>query len=44
MGRCGSGKTNLFNNLCDTSYDTGIDMASKTKEMDCSSVVNFPNN
>jgi len=33
MGKCGAGKTNLVNNLCDTNYPSGYSKESLTTEL-----------
>jgi ATPase subunit of ABC transporter with duplicated ATPase domains len=33
MGHCGNGKTYLFNNLCNTTYETGISAGTKTRDI-----------
>jgi predicted GTPase len=34
MGNCGTGKTSLFNNLCDKNYPTGFTGESQTRDID----------
>jgi tRNA U34 5-carboxymethylaminomethyl modifying GTPase MnmE/TrmE len=44
MGHCGSGKTYLFNNLCNTNYDMGISEGTLTRDIACEDVTYFPQN
>jgi GTPase SAR1 family protein len=39
MGHCGSGKTSLFNKLCNKSYATGYTGESLTRDIDFEDVV-----
>jgi predicted GTPase len=43
MGHCGSGKTSLFNGLCNKSFKTGHSEGSITREIGFEDVASIPN-